>query len=424
MNILVTHAYSKENKGDAALLSVLLSDIRRGFENPHITILTLERVKEGETFEGAPIKKAFMNYARSRYSNPLLQTMYALFVAASTLLWALAWRIFRVSIPLPAHLKGIALLYRDADLILPVGGGYILSSPGFINTVRLFFVIHPLIFSHILGKPTVNYTQSIGAFGNPLQVAMAKFALKRVAGILVRERISLELLREWGITDHVYLSVDSGFSFESDVKKDVRAILGVPKEKMLIGVTVRKCLEEPAQTSYERAVASFCDFAIRAHHAAVVFIPQVTHDDHKDDDRESSRRVYELMEEKEGAYLLNDRFEHHTIKAMYAGLDYLVGTRFHSVIFALVSCVPAIAIEYQYKTRGIMADLELSDWVLNTRTISAQELCSLFGRLVVERQVYRAHLSEVLPPYIERSKQSIFLAKEAYEDFISQHHDR
>jgi len=349
--------------------------------------------------------------------------VYAFFVAGSTLLWALAYRLFRISIPLPAHLKQIALLYKNADLIIPVGGGYILSSPGFINTVRLFFVLHPLLFGYIIGKPTVNYTQSIGGFGNAFQVFMAKFALKRVAGILVRERISLELLKSWGITKNVRLSVDSGFSFSSDIKKDIRSDLGIEHGRMLIGVTVRKCLEEPAQGAYEQAMASFCDWAIRIHGAAVVFIPQVTHEDHKDDDRESSQHVYALMGEKENAYVLTGRFDHATIKAMYAGLNYLVGTRFHSVIFALVSGVPSIAIEYQYKTRGIMADLGLEEWVLNTRTLNEQELCALFEKLVRERGEYLQHLGQVLPPHIKRAKESIYFVQEIYEKFISQHHE-
>ena len=48
-------------------------------------------------------------------------------------------------------------------------------------------------------------------------------------------------------------------------------------------------------------------------------------------------------------------------------LDYLVGTRFHSVIFALAARVPCIAIGYEHKTRGIMRDLSLDGWVLPAR---------------------------------------------------------
>ena len=50
---------------------------------------------------------------------------------------------------------------------------------------------------------------------------------------------------------------------------------------------------------------------------------------------------------------------------MYSYYDLVVGTRFHSVIFALNVETPAIAIAYGgYKATGIMADIGLSEYVI------------------------------------------------------------
>src|ERR1700733_15332640 len=107
MKIIVSHVYSNDNKGDAAFLSVLLSDIRRAFVDPEITILTMDAIKKDETFDGVPMRNSFMYYASNRYENPLVKAIYAFFLAGSTFAWALVYRHTKKSIPLPRYLENI-----------------------------------------------------------------------------------------------------------------------------------------------------------------------------------------------------------------------------------------------------------------------------------------------------------------------------
>jgi colanic acid/amylovoran biosynthesis protein len=416
MKILISHAYSNGNKGDAALLSVLISDIRRGFGGAKMSILSLDKISQNEMFEGVPVRNSFMYYARDRYQNKLLQVLYAFYVGLFTLLWAAVYRLTKLSLPLPKNLKEIVMLYQEADLIVPVGGGYIRAQGGFINTIGLFFIIHPLFFARILGKTTIGYSQSVGPFGNAFQVWISKQVTKTLDGIIVRENISLELLKKWGITKNVFLSVDSGFSFESTATFDLRTEFKIPKEKMVVGVTVRTWLPAAQQTVYEKTMAQLCDAIIEKYNAVIVFIPQVTVEIYADDDRESSKRVYQYMTSKEQSRLIVEKYDHQTIKAIYGGLDYLIGTRFHSVIFGLTSYVPAIAVGYEHKTLGIMTDLGLEKWVMDIKNIEADKAETLFAELVKNREEYIGHLRKNLPPYIAQSQNNIYIVKNIYEN--------
>lgn len=416
MKILISHAYSNGNKGDAALLSVLVSDIRRGFGDPEMSILSLDKIRPNEMFEGVPVQNSFMYYARDRYKNKLLQILYAFYVGIYTLLWAAVYRLTKLSLPLSKNLKDIVTAYQEADLVIPVGGGYIRAQSGFINTIGLFFIIHPFFFARILGKTTIGYSQSVGPFGNALQIWMSKRATKTLNGIIVRESISLELLKKWGITKNVFLSVDSGFSFESNTIIDVRQQFNIPSEKMIIGVTVRTWLPALQQTVYEKIVAELCDVLIEKYNAVIIFIPQVTVEMYVDDDRESSKRVYQYMKYKEQCRLIMEKYDHQTIKAIYGGLDYLIGTRFHSVIFGLTAYVPAIAVGYEHKTLGIMTDLGLEKWVMDIKNIQADKTVALFDDLVRNREQYIAHLRSTLPPYIAQSENNIYIVKNIYEN--------
>lgn len=244
---------------------------------------------------------------------------------------------------------------------------------------------------------------------------MAKFALKRVQGIIARETITLNLLKKWHMDKNTLLSVDSGFLFDNESPRNLREELGIPNDQMFIGITTRNWLSPGKQEKYERAVAEFSDYAIRTYNAAIIFIPQVTVENRKDDDRESNKRAHSYMKESERAYILTERYGHGTIKAIYENLDYLIGTRFHSVIFALTSYVPSIAIAYEYKTQGIMTDLGLESWVVDIKNVKTQELINLFGQLVIKKEDYRSQLKKILPSYIARAKESILFVKDLYE---------
>jgi colanic acid/amylovoran biosynthesis protein len=146
----------------------------------------------------------------------------------------------------------------------------------------------------------------------------------------------------------------------------------------------------------------------------VVFIPQVTVENHNDDDRVSSRRVISYMNNKDKVIMLNDKFDHNVIKSIYGSLDYLIGTRFHSVIFALTSMVPSIAIQYEHKTRGIMKDLNLEKWVIDIDKTDKNELVKMFDDLYLSKAEYVNQLKSNLPSYVEKAKGTIEILKSIY----------
>ena len=421
MKIVISHVYSNNNAGDAALLSVLLRDLRETFNNPEIVILTMDKVSDGETFDDTPLENGFMYHAVNRYYNhAALRMFYSLSLIVSTLCSAVIYRLTGKHIPLPSHLRIIAARYEEADLIVPAGGGYIRGKAGLTNTLKFLFMIQPLLFGYIIGKPTISYTQSIGPFGNRTQALLAAFILKRIDGIMVRESTSLELLRKLGVSQKVFSSIDAGFLFSSDDKKDLRNELGASKGQMLIGITARNWLAPGKQDSYEKAVAGFCDHLIERYHAMVLIIPQVTAERYGDDDRETGNHIYQSIVRKNGVRVLTERYDPKNIKAIYDGLDYLIGARFHSVIFALTAGVPSIAIEYEHKTSGIMHDLGLDAWVIKIEDVTAEKLDILFARLIDQQKDYRAHLAATLPTYVARAGEASMFMRQTYERHIKQ----
>lgn len=411
--IIISHVYSSDNKGDAALTSVLIDDLKRQFPGANLTILRLEPVKKGSYFEGVPEMPSFMSYALNKYRNPLAKLAYTAYMTSATLTAAAWLRATGLHLPLPAHLREISDVYEQADLIVPVGGGYIRSRKGLANRLNVPLLLHPLLFGYVLGKPTVLYAQSVGPFQNKLETLMVAYVLRRMTLILLREDTSVALLANIGVVDTVTRAIDSGFLLKSTDTIDLRKLHHIPSNTLLVGVTVRSWLEGKAQVDYEKAIAKSLDHLVATSNAHVIFIPQVTASK-GDDDRVVSRRVRSHMRQKIHATLIEEAPDHHRIKAIYDSLDLLLGTRFHSVIFSLTSYVPVLAIEYEHKTSGIMHDLQLEDWVIKIEEVTAQRLIALLQELVHKQVSYRALLRQRLPPYVHQARQAVIALEDAW----------
>jgi colanic acid/amylovoran biosynthesis protein len=231
--------------------------------------------------------------------------------------------------------------------------------------------------------------------------------------ILLREDTSMALLRRLGVSANTRRAIDSGFLFDSPHQANLRARLSLPAHTLLLGVTVRSWLKGDQQVAYETAVAGALDAVTKTAPVHVVFIPQVTAAK-GDDDRVTSRRVYQLMQAKHSATLVEEELTHYDVKAMYNDLDLLLGTRFHSVIFSLTAYVPVMAIEYEHKTSGIMKDLDLSEWVTKIEDVTATNLTAALQRLLTEREDYVVHLRRRLPTYQTQARQAAELLHRAY----------
>jgi len=82
-----------------------------------------------------------------------------------------------------------------------------------------------------------------------------------------------------------------------------------------------------------------------------------------------------------------------------------VGGRTHAVISAYSTCVPAIALGYSIKSRGIAKDLGLSEkMVVDSKHIHHEGyLLESFKYLNDNEPAIRKHLCEIIPEYRKKT---------------------
>jgi colanic acid/amylovoran biosynthesis protein len=417
-NALIVGAYARQNAGDAALLHAIIVQIEKAFPGCLVEIAGMEDPRRHREFEGVRNLGSIRRYANDEGISRFPRAARRALVLAIGMSWFVApARWYRwPSAWLPAEVSAELAAIERADLLvsLVAAGGYLQGAarPGL--GPRVIYQLLPLILAERLGTPVVCAPQSYGPFDGKLVAWIVAKTLRRARLVLAREDISLAELKKLHLPDSVARrAVDSAFSLEPPrpVRADQqvwRTSHGVGVEDVVVGVTVRRCLSRAQQASFEAELAAFVDRVHELPGHRVVIFPQATAADQWDDDRIASRAVAGLCRGHTRPILLETEADYRGVATFITGLDYLVGNRFHSVIFALTARVPCIAIGYEHKTQGIMRELGLEGWGLPARDLSAGSLFALFGKLEEYRSDYRAHLDHVIPGYVARGRATAY----------------
>jgi colanic acid/amylovoran biosynthesis protein len=101
--------------------------------------------------------------------------------------------------------------------------------------------------------------------------------------------------------------------------------------------------------------------------------------------------------------IVEDELAAAEIKWLCGRMDFVVGTRMHSNIFALSCGVPTVAIAYQPKTEGIMSDLGLAECVVPIGGMELEELQRAFDLVVDRSAEIRRHLASMIPAIQEKA---------------------
>lgn len=415
MKILITNAYSARNKGDAGIILGMIRDLtaRENFRDAQIAVSSADFPGDRDRYP-CRVVPSLNSVCRSYGGYAFLrQLLFLAVVRPLTMLWAFVYRVFGKRLGVPAPLREMLDAYADADLIIAAGGGYLYTRSLFRGNVVLLMALHSFLLGRMLGRPVVLYSQSIGPFASIIQEWIVVRALRRTQMIILREDASSDLLRDWRLPVPLHRGVDAAFLVEPEpLETD---LLPENEDRMLVGMTVRSWFRRPsAQKQYEKTLASFVDWLVAEHKADVVFVPQVTHTQARDDDRVVARRIAGRTSNALAVRVIEQELSAGQIKTLCGRMRFFVGTRMHSNIFALSMGVPTMAIGYQPKTEEIMGELDASEYVVSVEALSFDALRSLFLRLMEHEQETRDRLRELVPVLCEGAMLTGQLVEEAY----------
>jgi len=299
-----------------------------------------------------------------------------------TIIWAILYKNLNIDAKLLVRGDAdIVKSYKESDCVIFCGGQNVTNLN--INIIISFYEI---VFSKMLGKPVMIWANSLGPFKPEYIRPIVTHFINKVDIITTREETSKNCLDHIGVTAPSFVTADSAFVLPTVTPEEALSLIKRemenPENRPMVGITVipwrfpGEINPDEKFEDYLNAMAGAVDHIIEKLGAHVLFFPQVIVTNIKDD-RPISRKVLNKVKNKTRVTVLTNDYSPEQLKGMYGLMSFLIGTRFHSCIFAQSMHVPTIAIEYDgHKALGIMKLLGTDIYVCDINTITSSELIS------------------------------------------------
>lgn len=395
MNILITNIYSYKNKGDAVIVISAIRGLKKRFPEANFILSSndlLDNGKYGPCKVIPSFDRIFHNKLKTDFLNNLLSLANCFFLLLVYNVERVLYNLnTSISSLLPRTLSAKIVSYKEADIIFAVGGGYLLSNSKLrkldklIGRVSLHILCLEFYFGKAYKKEIVLLHQSIGPFNNIGDKKLVIKYLKDVDLIVVREEYSYELLRQSKIF-RITLKPDLAFSFEDNGNSWFNRNEN-KSNQIKIGITAKQCLEAAQQSKYETELAGFISYFLKNNPSTTFyFMPQVIYSEGGDDDTLVANRIFNMLakNDQERCFVIQEDLTPADLKSTIAECKFFIGTRMHSNIFALCSLVKTVAIAYEYKTSGIMAMLDLSEYTTTASRLTKDFLQHALEKIEVD----------------------------------------
>ena len=241
----------------------------------------------------------------------------------------------------------------------------------------------------------------------------------------VRENISCDFLKENNVEAHLY--PDLGF-FLKPSERDMSDYLtkrGVPLHQKKVAITLRPYRfqgfndAEKLFSNYINGCVALANFLYgKGYH--ITFMAHTLGPSSHEDDRIAIKEVRDALSDevlKGSSYIEDFDLTCREIEKIYSYYDYMVGTRFHSVIFSLNVGVPAIAIAYGgNKSKGIMNVLGNGNYSIDMDKVDGDKLIELFSSLEANRKDYVDNLRDKQNELVEQRDSLVKTIRELQGD--------
>ena len=303
-NIIISGYYGFENAGDEAILWSLIEQIKGSAPSAKITVLSAQPEKTSSDYNVDTVNRS--------------------------------------------NIREILDLIKKSDIFINGEAVYFRT----LQVIRVILLFNVKLSSKKMGLKTAFYSNGIGPINSSINRYITKQVLEKADILSVRDEASKVFLKDLGIESKIYLTSDPVLVLEPEPKvlgKEILKKEGIDIEKMrpIVGISVR-----PWINNYHEVFAKFTDFISRELNCDILFIPF-----HGKDDLGESMKISKLMEER--AFIIEGSYSPKEIMSIISLLDFLVGIRLHSLIFAGAVGTPFCGISYDPKIDAFLRSFQM-----------------------------------------------------------------
>lgn len=225
--------------------------------------------------------------------------------------------------------------------------------------------------------------------------------LKKFSLVYARESLSYDFFRSLGLKNVICLP-DPAFVLEP-LKVTLpkcfnnQEVIGLNLSNYTVG-------DYTLDTRFGNEVKSFIDYIIQNTDKHILLIPHVFWKDQ--DDRIIAQNVLNLyLEHSDRLSILNSEiYNYQELRYIISKCYCFIGGRTHAVISSYATCVPAIALGYSIKSKGIARDLGLNEKLVVDCTENVNKNCLVdsYKYLSMHYSEIKDNLTAIMPEYRQR----------------------
>jgi polysaccharide pyruvyl transferase WcaK-like protein len=280
------------------------------------------------------------------------------------------------------------------------------------RTVELFYNVACVLPAILLGKPVIKVSQAMGPFHTPLNRAMAKLLLPRMALTIARGERTLAYLEELGIKK-VILCADAAFSMEEEDPEAAGVLDALDRfDRPIVGISASSVVETYCQRhdiDYSHIMACFADRAIEAGYGVwlIAHSVRLSEKGGRTNDVDTCRAIYDRMEHQQTCETVIEDHSPATLRAIIGACDLFVASRFHAMVSALAEGVPVLVTGWSHKYAEVLEMFDLETWVLGHEQLSVAGIWDAFQRLSANEGQIREKIARHLPNVVASSRRNM-----------------
>lgn len=348
------------NRGDESAHKGLVRKILSEFENVQITVLFCGDIQH--SVDQFNVNDPRVEYVNIKPAKAFGSTYKKCLLKGHYLLWHIHPTV-----------RKIKSYYKDCDFVLNAPGGICMG--GFQAWIHLFF----LKMAFICNKKVVYYGRSFGPFPtrtpeNRRFKELSMEFLQSFSFLSIRDQKTEKLARELSI-DYIP-TVDSAFldnthvavpSALSDLINGERYMIFVPN--LLVWHYAYKDITD------KKTVLDFYSGIIdiirsKFGNIKILMLPQLFDSPLNDI---IFFKELKTCHPDENMFVIDDTYSSDIQQALIKDATFVIGARYHSIVFSINQATPFIALSYEHKISGLLESLNKEDRIIDISTIWSSE---------------------------------------------------
>lgn len=342
------------NRGDEAAHRSLLRALDKEFSNSKITVLFFNAQKEDiEDFKVVSSNIVYQNITGLDKGVPFVQR------------WSLRLNLIFLSLFYPTIYR-YSRYIKKADLVICAPGGICMGL--FQNWGHVF----NLSLAKYYNKKLIYYSRSFGTF--PIDTQW-KRVFKRVSYKLLNnfDFLSIRDQKTMRLADELNLSytpsIDTAFLDTPNVEIPIEISNIIKNEKFVVFVPNSLTWHAAYRNRSQKDIDSFFIEIFKilsAKNMKILMLPQLSqYVRYSIPDYGYFLDLKKSLEDNGNIYVIEDTYSSDIQQKIIENAEFVIGARYHSVVFAINNCTPFISLSYEHKMTGLLELLNLQEREIN-----------------------------------------------------------